>query len=682
MLRTYRALRGDNVGMLRGLALRPSWPYVGEVARSLLGVLLAVVAALRWGLPSGAAGAAVAAGGTAAFVGVTAMQDRPHSRLPVVLGVTAGMAAAVLIGSLTSPHIALFVIAVAVWCLGAGMLWAVSASAGLVAAAATGLLVTCSATPTSLSSALTAALFAVVGGVTQVVLVAAWPRRRWHAQKDALAAAYRSLAVGADALADDPGAALDTTSLIALRESFTLTERQARRRPPAHRGLYGLPERIAMTLSALRHNADMPEVREVLSGAAVALASIGDTGRFARGGTQAALRRVQRAVDDIPSGTSAPARRLLSQLREAAALRFAGTAEPTGRVQELRRTGIVGSLRGARDGMAAQLSWDSPILRHAVRLAAAAAVGSACARISGLGHGYWIALTVVMVLRPETAHTYTRCITRVLGNAVGITVATAITVLAHPSDLGGAVLAVLFLAVAYGVSGIGYVPFSAALAAGIAFLLDIGAPTASEIFGEQLLATLIGGGLAVASHVLLPDRSLVRLRQRAGELLKAEIDYAATTVRFFVHPVTDPDAVLSAAWQRATRARSAFEAASGSVRADTAHLRRWLIAYRSALNAVTGACATLETQVPAASTAHLDRRFVTAVDDYVDALRGETPSGGQPWTIDVTHLSEAEQQLKDAAGFLGKQDTAQRVLIAEVETITRHLLAISGANDL
>ncbi len=50
--------------MLRALALRPSWPYVSEVARSLLGVLIAVAAALEWGSPA----AAVGAGGSAVIV--------------------------------------------------------------------------------------------------------------------------------------------------------------------------------------------------------------------------------------------------------------------------------------------------------------------------------------------------------------------------------------------------------------------------------------------------------------------------------------------------------------------------------------------------------------------------------------------------------------------------------------
>jgi len=58
-----------------------------------------------------------------------------------------------------------------------------------------------------------------------------------------------------------------------------------------------------------------------------------------------------------------------------------------------------------------------------------------------------------------------------------------------------------------------------------------GLPSSST---HALVGSLIGGALAVLVHVLLPDDSLVRLRQRAGELLKTEIDYAATVIKAFV----------------------------------------------------------------------------------------------------------------------------------------------------
>ena len=65
--------------------------------------------------------------------------------------------------------------------------------------------------------------------------------------------------------------------------------------------------------------------------------------------------------------------------------------------------------------------------------------------------------------------------------------------------------------------------------------------------GLLLGAVVIGGGLAVVAHVVLPDHALTRLRQRAGELLKTEIDYAATVVRAFVHELDHPADAMSAA---------------------------------------------------------------------------------------------------------------------------------------
>ena len=118
-----------------------------------------------------------------------------------------------------------------------------------------------------------------------------------------------------------------------------------------------------------------------------------------------------------------------------------------------------------------------------------------------MGHGYWIALTVLMVLRPETAHTYTRCVSRVVGNTAGIVVATAVTVLWHPTGVLAAVLALVFLAIGTRCPALGYVPLSAALAAAIVFLIDIGGTADGATMGQRILATVLGGGLAVASHV-------------------------------------------------------------------------------------------------------------------------------------------------------------------------------------
>jgi len=216
--------------------------------------------------------------------------------------------------------------------------------------------------------------------------------------------------------------------------------------------------------------------------------------------------------------------------------------------------------------MRGHLTWTSPVLRHAVRLSSATALGVAADRFGGVPQGHWIALTVLMVLRPETTHTYTRCVGRVAGIAGGVVVASTLTLIWQPTGSSAAVVAVVFLAVTYRVTRFGYIAMSAALAASVAFVLDIDAAVAGPPIEDVLFAVVIGGSLAVVAHVVLPDHGLIRLHQRAGELLKSEIDYAAAVVKAFVHELDHPAEALSAAWQRAFRARAAFEAASGATR--------------------------------------------------------------------------------------------------------------------
>lgn len=661
-------------GMFRGIALQPSWRYVDEVVRSLVGVLIAVLAALYWASPA----AALAAGGSAAIIGATALRDTPHRRVLLALWLSIVMGVATFVGHLTAPHGVLFVATLLVWCFGAGMVWGVSANAGLVAAAATALVLTSPADGGALAEAALAGGLAVAGGLTQILLVAAWPRQRGALERMALIDAYRWVAASARQLAIDPEEHLDPTPLIELRQSVAQTERQARRRPPTRPGRYALPERIAMTQNALRPHAGTPEVRAVLLAAADVLTATTETGRSARSDAELGLRRLDDSTASLDGPVRSTAQRLRSQVSEAAMLHFTGSAVDRGPDTPLRPPATPHEFSSARGAIAAHLSGQSPVLRHAVRLAVAVAVGTVLARLTEFGAGPWMSLTVLLVVRPETAHTYTRCVARIAGVTAGVGVATIVTMLAHPTGTVCALLAVCSIGIAYAVSGFGSVPLASALGLTLVFLIDIGGAPDTTALGHRVVTVLLGGALAVAAHVALPDRSLVRIRQRSGELLKAENDYAATVIRAFVHEIEHPDEVLAMAWDRATRSRSAFEAASGSMRADAPRARKWLTAFRAALNAVTGVCATLETHLPVASPVALDPRFVVAVDDYVDALRGEVPSAGQVWTFDPRHLAEADQQLREAATLLGKQDTAHRVLVAETETITRHLLAVAS----
>jgi uncharacterized membrane protein YccC len=643
--------------------LRPTTPDVGAVSRSVLGVLAMTAVALASGSPA----AAVWASGAAVIAGAIAMQDSPAGRVPLVIMVSLQMGGVVFLGAMTAGYNVVFIVVVAVWCFAAGMQWALGSRPGLVAAATAAMLVIAPPVAPSLTAVVFATVLTVAAGCVQAALIAVWPPQRWRVQRDALTRAYQELAADARRVASDRDASVTTVPLTWLREAFVDSE--ATQRPLAYHGGYRLPERLAATLAALRGGD--AAVALMLSTAAELLDATASHNHSARRDAEYALARVDAAAATVTGPQAAAAQRLSQLLHEASASRFG----------ELRRPDIVGSLLAAAGVLRGHLTWTSPVLRHAVRLAAATALGLAADRFGAVADGHWIGLTVLMVLRPETAHTYTRCVGRVAGIAVGIVVASGLSMVWQPTGSSAAVAAVVFLAMTYLVERFGYLAVNAGLAATITFLLDIDAAAAGPAMADVLSAVVIGGGLAVVAHVVLPDHGLIRLRQRAGELLKSEIDYAAAVIKAFVHELDHPAEALSAAWQRAYRARAAFEAASGVTRADSRELRRWLRAYRAALNAVTSACTSLEGSLSSEATTALPPEFVAAVDDYVDALRGAPPSPATPWTVDIDELTAANQQVRDQGAGLAADNAAARVLVAEVTAITRNLVGIAASHE-
>jgi uncharacterized membrane protein YccC len=644
-------------------ALRLTTPDVGAVSRSLLGVLAVAAVALASVSPAAAVWAAAAA----AIAGAVAMQDSPAGRVPLVIVVSLQMGVAVFLGALTASYSGVFIAVVAIWCLAAGMQWALGSNPGVVGAACAALLVISPPVAPSVTGVAFSTLLTVAAGCVQAALIVVWPPQRWRVQREALTRAHRKLAEDARRVAADREAPVGAAPLTSLREAFV--DSDATQRPLAYHGGYGLPERITATLGALRGGDDA--VALLLSPAADFLDAIASHNHTARRDAENALARVDAAAAAVTGSHAAAAQRFSQQLREAAASRFG----------EFRRPDLIGSVVAAVDVMRGHLTWTSPVLRHAVRLSAATAMGVAAERFVAVAHGHWIALTVLIVLRPETAHTYTRCVGRVAGIAVGVVIASALSLIWQPTGSSAVVVAVVFLALTYAVGRFGYLAVTTALAATLTFLLDIDPAKAGPSIEDLLFAVILGGGLAVLAHVALPDHGLIRLHQRAGELLKSEIDYAAAVVKAFVHELDHPAEALSAAWQRAFRARAAFEAASGATRVDSRELRRWLRSYRAALNAVTSACTSLEGTLSSEPSTALTPEFVAAVDDYVDALRGAPPSAATPWTVDIDELTAANQQVREQGAGLAADNAAARVLVAEVATITRSLAGIAAARE-
>ncbi len=69
------------------------------------------------------------------------------------------------------------------------------------------------------------------------------------------------------------------------------------------------------------------------------------------------------------------------------------------------------------------LTFDSAIFRHALRLGVTLTVGVAIATLAKLQMGYWVTLTITIVLKPDFGGTFKRFFHRVGGTILGATVA-------------------------------------------------------------------------------------------------------------------------------------------------------------------------------------------------------------------------------------------------------------------
>jgi hypothetical protein len=140
--------------------------------------------------------------------------------------------------------------------------------------------------------------------------------------------------------------------------------------------------------------------------------------------------------------------------------------------------------------------------QHALRLAITAAVAEITALLLGLPHPYWAALTAVMVLKTDHILTVRRSLDRIGGTALGILLGLPLAALAHFGSAPLLLGAGLVIALGYTVFAANYFLFAVFLTGFVVVLLDLLGQTAGHTVGPRLLATLLGGTIAlVASHV-------------------------------------------------------------------------------------------------------------------------------------------------------------------------------------
>ncbi|MET7936764.1 FUSC family protein [Streptomyces sp. NPDC005322] len=519
--------------------------------RAAAGVAIVIGLALWAVSPTYAASAAFGA----FSAGAATFQRSWRPRKVIALAAGAGLAVSTFLGYLAGAHLVLFLLLLAAWTFLAGMAWAAGPTAGIVATATVGIMLVTVTLPTTVEQALEHAAVIAFGGVVQATLILLFPIRRWGAHRDALADALAAVADYARRLRQDPVAPFDPEPLMTARSAAMLTPWQARHRPAVLHGPRGLAERVRPVVAALAdprigapvEGPGRDRARELLGAAARILDS---AARSIRRGTP--VRTPSEAmevlrIDEEDEVLEGPARqaaqKLADLLTEVVEIADSGdTHVVSGRTSggadrpPLVRPTMLQLVPVVLRAMRRELHGDSPVFRHAVRLAAVASLGYLLGTELPLGHGYWVPVTSVMVMRPDFHRTYSRAVARFVGTSVGVGLATGAVELTHPHAYLAGGLAVASAALTYLLMRTGYAASQASTAAYVVFLLGMGGQEWHQTVRDRLLLTLLGGVLAMVAYVIFPAWETPRLRDRLADWLAATGRYAAAVVGGYADP--------------------------------------------------------------------------------------------------------------------------------------------------
>lgn len=177
----------------------------------------------------------------------------------------------------------------------------------------------------------------------------------------------------------------------------------------------------------------------------------------------------------------------------------------------------------------ANLTPDSMLFRHAIRMAIALTAGYGIIQAFNLNHGYWILLTTLFVCQPNYSATKEKLVARIAGTLIGLVVGTLLLVL-FPSIDSQLVLMVIagVLFFAFRLANYGFA--TAFITILVLFCFNqLGEGYA--VILPRLGDTIVGCALAVvAVTYILPDWQSKRLHKVMADTVTAHQDYLSNII--------------------------------------------------------------------------------------------------------------------------------------------------------
>jgi uncharacterized membrane protein YccC len=680
-------------------ALKLNWSgiEIRFAVRCTVGIAIPLIVASLAGAPL--AGASAAYG--ALVTGLASRQGVYRTRVGAMLLAGAVLSLSGFAGALTGSSPALNIALLAVWTLVFGVVASLGRAGTVVAINGCVAYVLFSNAPYDTANPFVQGGMLFAGSALQMLLlVLVWPLARFQAERSALSASYSALAQYATGLRADDLGLPETQSVAAV--SATLADPQpfgGRGEIAAYQALADEAERLRGSLAAL--NTEQHLLGEV--GLAAVAAAIRDVGHAA--GT---------LLDDIATGVAAgraPSHQLEDSRALEDALRALEALAPAGSAYLDDARALAGQLRGALrsavaaangglavedvapprmmrfsmrplrvlfDRLLANCSWGSVYTRHAIRLTVTLTIALVIEHALKLEHAQWIGLSVILVLRPDFSTTFTRGIGRVAGTVGGAILAALIAAF-HPTEPTYIALAILFAGMAFALFNVSYALFSLSITGYVVYLLAFGGAPEHSAALDRVVATALGGTLALLAYVVWPAWSHAHVGDDLAALVDAQRKYVGRVLLAFSEPVVD-DAAVRAAQVAAWRARSNAELAVDQMAGEPVRPRG--VSVRTALGILAAtrrlgiAGLTLRARIARVSGAPHETigQFVADLDMALQAIVDALKTGDLAKTLPPLRNDQIALQ----RNLDERRDPALEILGSETDLIVDSVNAMSA----
>jgi uncharacterized membrane protein YccC len=168
----------------------------------------------------------------------------------------------------------------------------------------------------------------------------------------------------------------------------------------------------------------------------------------------------------------------------------------------------------------AMIEGRAPGLAHAFAMALAVSGGEVLYHVLEMPNGYWVPMTVLLILRPVARETAARALARLLGTLCGVGLLTLLMALLRPSIpvLVGLIAATAWACYAF--LPVNYAILSMAITMYVVLLFAFAGLPEPLVALHRAVATLLGGVIALSTHLL--GIWVMRLWQRNDRSTRGE----------------------------------------------------------------------------------------------------------------------------------------------------------------